>query len=306
MTDFPLPAAHLRVTDEVAEALRRGQPIVALETTIVVHGLPAPVNLEVALACEAAVRSSGAVPATIGVLDGVVQVGMSQEDVAQLADPERGAIKLSARDLGVALSRGVSGATTVAGTIAVAHRVGISVMATGGLGGVHRGASETFDESADLTTLSRTPVLVVASGVKSILDIGATLERLDTLGVPVWGYRCDSFPAFYRSESDFGVEWRFERPEEVARAFARHREWSSTGALLAHPVASDRQLDESVHSDALARALDRAAATGVTGKAVTPAVLSAFAELTGGQSVVVNQDLVVANASLAGAVAAAS
>jgi pseudouridine-5'-phosphate glycosidase len=306
MKDFPLTAEHLRVTDEVAEALRHGLPVVALETTIVVHGLPAPVNLEVAQACETAVRSSGAIPATIGVLDGVVRVGMGRDDLARLADPDRGAVKLSARDLGVALSRGVSGATTVAGTIAVAHRVGISVMATGGLGGVHRGATETFDESADLTTLSRTPVLVVASGVKSILDIGATLERLDSLGVPVWGYRCDSFPAFYRSESAFRVEWRLESPEEVARAFARHREWSSTGALLAHPVASDRQLDESVHDDALARALDRADAAGVAGKAVTPAVLSAFAELTGGRSVVVNQALVVANAALAGAVAAAS
>jgi pseudouridine-5'-phosphate glycosidase len=306
MTTFDSSSPHLRLSEEVAEALHTGRPVVALETTIVVHGLPAPQNLEVAAECETAVRATGAVPATIGVIDGVIRVGLSAEDLADLADATRAAVKLSARDVGAALARGLSGATTVAGTIAIAHRVGISVMATGGLGGVHRGASETFDESADLTTLSRTPVLVVASGVKSILDIGATLERLDTLGVPVWGYRCDNFPAFYLTESTFEMEWRFEDPAAVAAAFAAHRSWSSSGVLLAHPVDSARQLDAELHDHALAAALERARVAGVSGKAVTPAVLAAFSELTGGTSVRVNRDLVVANAALAGAVAAAS
>ena len=182
------------INDEVANALEEGGNVVALETTIVVHGLPSPVNLEVAEECESAVREGGSVPATIGVLDGHVIVGLSAPKLRALADPDRHANKLSARDLGLALANHGDGATTVAGTIAVASRVGIRVMATGGLGGVHRDVRDSFDESADLTALSRNQVLVVASGVKSILDIGATLERLDTLGVPVVGYRTDKFP----------------------------------------------------------------------------------------------------------------
>ena len=304
MTLLDPPSTHLHFGEEVADARREGRPLVALETTIVVHGLPSPVNLDVAAACEAAVREAGAVPATIGVLDGEVRVGMTVEELTRLADPASESVKLSARDLGVALARGISGATTVAGTIAVAHRVGISVMATGGLGGVHRGASETFDESADLTTLSRTPVLVVASGVKSILDIGATLERLDSLGVPVWGFRCDTFPAFYRTESPFALDWRVASPTDAARAFLLHRAWSPTGVLLAQPVSAERQLDGDLHDAALGAALAAAERSGVTGKAVTPAVLATFAELTAGRSVSVNRDLVIANASLAGAVAA--
>ena len=187
-------AHHVVLSDEVATALRESRPVVALETTIVVQGLPAPINLEVARDCDQAVRDSGSVPATIGVLNGSVVVGRSASELEELASPQRKAAKLSSRDLGIALAVAADGATTVAGTIAVAHHVGIDVMATGGLGGVHRGAAQSFDESADLTTLSRTPVLVVASGVKSILDIGATLERLDSLGVPIVGFRTTRFP----------------------------------------------------------------------------------------------------------------
>jgi pseudouridine-5'-phosphate glycosidase len=296
---------HLAIDDEVATALAEGRAVVALETTIVVHGLPAPHNLEVAAECEAAVRAAGAVPATIGVVQGVLTVGMGPSVLEELADPGRHSAKLSARDLGFAVATRSDGATTVAGTIAVAHYAGIAVMATGGLGGVHRGAQITYDESADLTALSRTPVLVVASGVKSILDIGATIERLDSLGVPVAGYRTSQFPGFYRRDSGFDLDWRVESPEVAAAAFAAHRNWSPTGLLIANPVDEDRQLDATVHDEALAAALAHAAASGVTGKDVTPIVLAEFARFTAGASVRVNRDLVVSNASVAAQIAVA-
>lgn len=289
----------------MANALDEGRGVVALETTIVVHGLPEPTNLEVARLCEEAVRAGDSVPATIGVLDGRVIVGMSVEQLERLAEPSQNSAKLSARDLGLALSRERDGATTVAGTITVANRVGIRVMATGGLGGVHRGANETFDESADLTALSRTPVLVVASGVKSILDIGATLERLDSLGVPVAGYQTLQFPGFYLSQSGFIVDWSLDDPVQVAKAFLAHREFSPTGFLLANPVANDRQLDADLHRAALESAVDVAQSLGATGKDVTPVLLAEFARFTSGASVQVNSDLVVANAELAGRVATA-
>lgn len=277
--------------------------MVALETTIIVHGLPAPVNFEVANECEAAVRKSGATPATVGLLDGHVVVGLSGGELEELADLDRHAAKLSARDLGLALAAGTDGATTVAGTIAVAHRVGISVMATGGLGGVHRDATSSFDESADLAALARTPVLVVASGVKSILDVGATLERLDTLGVPVAGYQTRQFPGFYLRESGFTLDWALASADEAALAFLAHRQFSPTGFLVAHPVAAHQELDRDRHDEALASALSLATRQGVTGKAVTPALLAEFARHTAGASVQVNRDLVVANAALAGEIA---
>ncbi len=293
------------ISDEVDAALHERRGVVALETTIVVHGFPSPVNLEVASACEDAVRQGGSVPATIGVLEGRVVVGMSVEDLERLSEPRREASKLSARDLGVAIGLHGDGATTVAATVTVAHRSGISVMATGGLGGVHREAVTSFDESADLTGLSRTPVLVVASGVKSILDIGATLERLDSLGVAVVGYRTLSFPGFYRSESGFPLDWSVDDPAQAAAAFLAHREFSSSGFLLANPVDASHQLDAQLHHDALESALGVARASGVTGKAVTPVLLAEFARFTSGASVQVNRDLVIANARLAGEVAAA-
>jgi pseudouridine-5'-phosphate glycosidase len=299
------PFAHSSVViaDEVRRALDDGRGVVALETTIVVHGLPAPVNLEVARECEDAVRESGAVPATIGLLDGEIIVGINAEQLERLADPARHAVKLSARDLGVAVGLGRDGATTVAATIAVAHHVGIAVMATGGLGGVHRDATSTFDESADLTALSRIPVVVVASGVKSILDIAATLERLDTLGVPVVGFNTTQFPGFYRSESGHAIEWSVASAREAADAFNAHREFSSTGFLLANPVAPTEQLDERVHEAALTSALDAARVLGVSGKEVTPVLLAEFARYSAGVSVQVNRSLVLSNARLAGEVA---
>jgi pseudouridine-5'-phosphate glycosidase len=203
VSNFRIPS--LSVSEEVTTALGEGRGVVALETTIIVQGLPSPINFEVARECESAVRAGGAIPATIGLLNGRLVVGLTAAELEELADPDRGAAKLSARDLGLALAAGTDGATTVAGTIAVAHRVGIAVMATGGLGGVHRDAAASFDESADLAALARTPVLVVASGVKSILDVGATLERLDTLGVPVAGFQTRQFPGFYLRDSGPGL-----------------------------------------------------------------------------------------------------
>ena len=276
----------------------------ALETTIVVQGLPAPINIEVANECEEAVRKSGSVPAAIGVLDGRVIVGLTSDELEILASPARHAAKLSSRDIGIALALENDGATTVAGTIAVASRVGINVMATGGLGGVHREASESFDESADLVALSRTSILVVASGVKSILDIGATLERLDTLGVPILGYQTKQFPGFYLRDSGFSIDWSVANADEAAAAFLRHREFSGAGLVVANPVAADKELDRFLHDEALKSALTKATLEGVSGKAVTPSLLAEFARHTAGVSVQVNRDLVVANALLAGDIAA--
>ncbi len=303
MTSIPHP--HLILHDEVATALAEGRAVVALETTIVVHGLPAPHNLEVAARCETVIREAGAVPATIGVVGGSLRVGMDARTLEELADPQAHHAKLSARDLGFAVATGTDGATTVAGTITGAHYAGIAVMATGGLGGVHRGAQSTYDESADLTALSRTPVLVVASGVKSILDIGATLERLDSLGVPVAGFRTSRFPGFYRSDAGFDLDWRVDSADVAAAAFAAHRRWSPSGFLVANPISEDRQLDARVHDDALAAALAYAEQSGATGKDVTPVVLAEFARYTSGLSVQVNRDLVVSNASVAADIAVA-
>jgi pseudouridine-5'-phosphate glycosidase len=298
-----LSSSSLVTSEEVATALSESRAVVALETTIIVQGLPAPVNLEVARACEAAVRASGATPATIGLFNGCVVVGLTIDELEQLADPARHSAKLSARDLGVALATGADGATTVAGTIAVAQRAGISVVATGGLGGVHRDASSSFDESADLATLARTSVLVVASGVKSILDIGATLERLDTLGVPVAGYQTHQFPGFYRRDSGFALDWALASANEAAAAFVAHRQFSTTGFLVANPVSEGHELDRALHDEALENALSVARARGVTGKEVTPTLLSEFARHTQGLSVQVNRELVVNNAGLAGEIA---
>jgi pseudouridine-5'-phosphate glycosidase len=291
------------LSDEVATALFESRGVVALETTIVVHGLPAPINLEVALECDEAVRQGGSIPATIGVLDGEVIVGLSMSQLEELASPSRHASKLSARDIGFAVADSRDGATTVAGTIAIAHRAGIDVMATGGLGGVHRGATESFDESADLTALSRTSELVVASGVKSILDIAATLERLDTLGVAVAGFRTTKFPGFYKSSSGLDLDWSLDSARGAASAFLRHRLFSTTGMLIANPVAQESELDNQLHDDALASALEKVRQLGVSGKEVTPVLLAEFARFTQGQSVQVNRDLVVANAALAGHIA---
>ena len=292
------------VSDEVNTALSEGRGVVALESSIIAHGLPAPMNLVVANECESAVREGGSIPATIAVLDGKVVVGLSAGELDRLADPGRHVAKLSARDLGVAIAAGADGATTVAGTVTVAKGAGIDVMATGGLGGVHRDANVTYDESADLITLAHNSVLVVASGVKSILDIGATLERLDTLGVAVVGYRTRHFPGFYLRDSGFSIDWSVESVDEAAAAFLRHREFSITSFIVANPVAIHHELDRHLHDEALESALTKTHLEGIKGKDVSPALLTEFARHTAGLSVQVNRDLVVANAALAGAIAA--
>jgi pseudouridine-5'-phosphate glycosidase len=277
----------------VAAALRDGAPVVALESTILAHGLPRPDNLRVAHEVEQVVRAGGAVPATVGMLGGELVVGLDRPALARLAGGDPVA-KLSVRDLAVAAATGVDGATTVAATAAVAAAAGIPVFATGGLGGVHREAARTYDESADLTTLARTPVAVVCAGVKSILDVGATLERLETLGVAVAGYRTDRFPGFFVTDSGHGLDWSLSSPEQVAAVLRAQR---------ALPV--DEQLDPAWHDRVLADGLSRLAQSGVTGKQVTPFLLAHFHAATGGQSLAANISIIRRNARLAAAVAVA-
>jgi pseudouridine-5'-phosphate glycosidase len=292
---------------EVAAALAAGRPVVALESTIVSHGLPRPDNLKIAHEIEEMVRAAGAVPATIGVMAGRIVVGLDDRQLTRLATADD-VVKLSVRDLAVAAAAGVDGATTVAATAAIAARAGIAVFATGGLGGVHRAAAETFDESADLSTLARTPVAVVCAGVKSILDVGATLERLETLGVPVIGYRTRRFPGFYRTDSGYDLDWSVDSPDEVARVIrARVRHGvSEAGLIVANPLPPEEQLDPDLHDRVLADGLIGLARDGITGKAVTPYLLAHFHEATGGRSLAVNVRIILRNADLAARVAVAA
>jgi pseudouridine-5'-phosphate glycosidase len=292
------------LSEEVFEALAGGGAVVALESTLIAHGLPRPRNLVVARQLEADIRAAGAVPATIALLDGEVRIGLDDQGLQRIAGD--GVAKLGVRDLALAAVRGVDGATTVASTAHLAARAGIRVFATGGLGGVHRGARESWDESGDLETLARTPITVVAAGVKSILDIGATLERLETLGVAVAGWRTRRFPGFYLTDGGFDLDWRVDGPEEVAEAMAAADALGVGGALLvANPVAPEQQLDPDEHDRVLAEALQRAAAQGVEGKAVTPFLLAHLHDATQGRSLEVNVAVARANAAVAGAIAAA-
>jgi pseudouridylate synthase len=294
------------VHPEVAEALRAGRGVVALESTLIAHGLPAPANLRVAGEAEAAVRESGAVPATIAVVGGTVRIGLDEDALAAIALGDD-VVKAGVRDLAPAVARGIDAATTVASTAHLAARAGIGVFATGGLGGVHRGARETWDESADLTTLARTGIVVVCAGVKSILDVGATLERLETLNVTVVGFRTDAFPGFYLSDSGHPVAWRVEEPEEVA-AVARVRDELGLGdraIVVANPLPAGDQLDPALHDRVLAESLAAAADAGVAGRDVTPFLLDRFHRETGGASLATNVRLVLRNAALAGRIAVA-
>ena len=294
----------MELADEVASALSGGGAVVALESTIIAHGLPRPDNARIAREIEAAVREQGAVPATIALLDGTVRVGLSDAQLDAVASRDDVA-KLSARDLPLAAARGASGATTVAATAHVAARAGIRVFATGGLGGVHREAQETWDESADLVALSRTAICVVCSGVKSILDVPATLERLETLGVGVAGYGTDRFPGFYLADSGHPAPWRLDSPAEVAAALRAREELGIDGALVvANPL--DEQLDPELHERVLGEALAAAGAQGIRGRDVTPFLLARFHEQTGGASLRANVRLVLRNAALAGQIAVAA
>jgi pseudouridine-5'-phosphate glycosidase len=287
------------VADEVREALESGRPVVALESTIIAHGLPRPGNERIAREIEGVVREHGAVPATIAILGGEVRIGLDESGVHALATGE--AVKCGVRDLAPVLARGGDGATTVAATAHLAERAGIRVFATGGLGGVHRGSRETWDESADLGTLARLNLCVVCAGVKSILDIPATLERLETLNVTVLGYGTDTFPAFYLTSSGLPVPWRVDSPDEVAAVL---RAQLAPGAVVvANPL--DEQLDPELHDRTLREGLQAAAEQGIAGKDVTPFLLERFHTQTGGESLRANVRLVLRNAALAAEIASA-
>jgi len=293
----------VEVSPPVSAALRAGAPVVALESTIISHGLPRPGNLDAAREFEAILAGQGVTAATIALVDGVPKVGLTPDDLERLATDESVA-KVSSRDIAIAVARKVTGGTTVAATSVLAARAGIRVFATGGLGGVHRGASETFDESADLTVLSRTPITVVSAGVKSILDIPATLERLETLGVAVVGYRTSRFPAFWLTDSGCDLDWRADSPEEIAGIMAAREAFAEPSALLvANPLPPSKQLDPEVLSGALGAALMAASRAGVRGKAVTPFLLDRIQQVTGGASVEVNLDIARGNVGLAGRIA---
>jgi pseudouridine-5'-phosphate glycosidase len=278
--------------------------VVALETTIVSHGLPRPDNLRVARQIEQAVREHGAVPATIGMISGRLVVGLADDELTRLATVD-GVAKLSVRDLAPAAAMGADGATTVAGTSAIAAAAGIEVFATGGLGGVHRDAATTFDESADLVTLSRTPIAVVCAGVKSILDVGATLERLETLGVTVAGYRSRRFPGFFITDSGFDLDWTMDSPAQVAALLRARRDQGvhRGGVVVANPLPVDEQLDPALHDRVLAEGLSKLESEGITGKAVTPFLLSHFHSSTHGESLAVNVRIILRNAALAAQIA---
>lgn len=294
----------LHLTPEVADALAAGRPVVALESTIISHGLPRPRNLQAARDFEQLLRDRGVTPATIAVLDGIPQIGLDDDGVRRIAEEDLA--KASVRDLPILAARGASGATTVAATAHLASLAGIRVFATGGLGGVHRAASETFDESADLPTLASTPITVVSAGVKSVLDISATLERLETLSVPVVGYGTRIFPAFWLRESAFELDWSVEGAEDVARIMAARDELGSReGIVVANPVPLDQQWDPAEHDRVLAEAFAAAEVAGVRGKAVTPFLLGFIVDASGGRSLEVNLDLARNNVRVAADIATA-
>jgi len=289
---------------EVARALDQARPVVALESTLLAHGLPRPSNLETGRELEDVVRRNGAVPATVAVLDGVAHVGLTDDQLERIcSDPDLA--KLSLSDVPVAAGLRRSGATTVASTAALAQAAGISVFATGGLGGVHRGAQDSFDESADLAVLARTRIVVVCAGVKSILDVPATLQRLESLSVPVIGYRTLAFPGFYVTDSGSRLDWRCETPEEIARIFAASDGFSSAALIVANPVPANQQMDPGLHDTVLAYALSAALEAGVSGKDVTPYVLDRLHTASNGRTREVNVELVLHNAALAAQIAVA-
>ncbi len=296
---------YLDIAPEVQAALEAGKPVVALESTIISHGMPYPKNVETALLVERTIRENGAVPATIAVIGGRLKAGLSREEIEYLGRTGRGVAKASRRDLPALIARGADGATTVATTMIIASLAGIRIFATGGIGGVHRGAETTMDISADLEELAQTPVMVVCAGAKSILDLGLTLEVLETKGVPVIGYGTEELPAFYTRQSGFGVDYRVDSPEELAAMFRAQRGLGYRGGMLVtNPIPEEYAMDKSVIDAAIDRALREAEEAGVKGKEVTPFLLAKVVELTGGDSLESNIQLVLNNARLAARTAA--
>jgi pseudouridine-5'-phosphate glycosidase len=294
-------SARIVVSDLVACALETRRPVVALESTVVTHGLPHPQGVETALELEAEILSRGAVPATIGVLDGQVRVGLTRDEIQRLAAREDGAAaKLNPSNLAAALANGWRGSTTVAATAIAARRVGIDVFATGGIGGVHRGSSETGDVSSDLVTIARTSIAIVCAGAKAVLDLGKTLEMLEMLGVPVLGLGTDELPAFYRRSSGLSLDARFDSIGDLARAIRAHFDLRlGTGVVVANPIPAEHEMPSEVYERAIADAIARAERAGVRGRALTPYLLERMSESTGNASVRANRALLLNNARVA-------
>ena len=294
----------IKLSAEVANALKAGKPIVALESTIISHGLPRPSNLEVALECERIVRDAGAVPATIALLDGKILVGLERSELEAIANRDD-ISKASIRDLAIIVAQGKSAATTVAATAHIAAMAGIHIFATGGLGGVHRGANESFDESADLTALANVDMTMICAGVKSILDVPATLERLETLAISLVGYKTTAFPGFYLTDSGYTVEHRVDTPEEIAEIIKARKEVGtlSKALVVANPV--EKEMDKVRHDEILKSGLEKAEKQGVTGKAVTPFLLEHFHTTSKGESLAINTEIIKANCLLGAQIAVA-
>ena len=296
---------YLDVSPEVTEAVAAGKPVVALESTIISHGMPYPQNVETALKVESIIRENGAVPATIAILGGRLKAGLTPEEIEYLGKKGHEVTKASRRDLAVLVSRGEDGATTVTTTMMIAHMAGIQIFATGGIGGVHRGAETTMDISADLEELAHTPVMVVCAGAKSILDLGLTLEYLETHGVPVIGYGTKELPAFYTRKSGFAVDYELDSPAELAAAFKASQDMGLKGGMLVtNPIPEEFSMDPAVINKAIDEAIAEANAQGIHGKESTPFLLAKVKELTGGDSLDSNIQLVFNNARLAAQTAA--
>ena len=296
---------YLDIHPEVAAALKEGRPVVALESTIISHGMPYPQNVETALRVEAAIRENGAVPATIAIISGRLKAGLSPEEIEYFGKKGRAIAKASRRDLALLCARGEDGATTVTTTMMIAHMAGIKIFATGGIGGVHRGAETTMDISADLEELAQTPVMVICAGAKSILDLGLTLEYLETKGVPVLGYQTKELPAFYTRHSGFSVDYQVDTPAELAKAlYTQNRLGLKGGMLVTNPIPEEYSMPKEVIDAAIDRAIRESKEQGVKGKETTPFLLARVAELTGGESLASNIELVLNNARLAARTAA--
>lgn len=296
--------SYLDISPEVREALENNKPVVALESTIISHGMPYPQNVETALNVEKVIRDNGAVPATIAILGGRLKCGLSEEEIEYLGKKGQEIVKCSRRDIPVAVSQKLDGATTVATTMIIAKLAGVKIFATGGIGGVHRGAEKTMDISADLEELAGTPVMVVCAGAKAILDLGLTLEYLETKGVPVIGYGTKELPAFYTRKSGFSVDYRLDTPEQVAKAFEAQRVCGlHNGMLVANPIPEEYSMDAEAINKAIDEAVAEAEAKGVHGKESTPFLLAKVKEITGGESLDANIQLVYNNAKVAAQIA---
>jgi len=294
----------IKLSAEVANALKAGKPVVALESTIISHGLPRPSNLEVALECERIVRDAGAVPATIALLDGKILVGLERSELEAIANRDD-ISKASIRDLAIIVAQGKSAATTVAATAHIAALAGIHVFATGGLGGVHRGANESFDESADLTALANVDMTMICAGVKSILDVPATLERLETLAISLVGYKTTAFPGFYLTDSGYTLEHRVDTPEEIAAIIKARKDVGtlSKALVVANPVV--KEMNKALHDEILKSGLEKADKEGIVGKAVTPFLLEHFHTTSKGESLAINTEIIKANCLLGAQIAVA-